>query len=352
MKEKSLKEISWQVPEETYREDPSLSYSTLATYERSGFNGLESLYDRKETVSLTFGSAVDAIITGGDSEFQSRFIVAELPSLSDKATRIIKELFADNHITCRTFDDISDIKVLEVIEKYEYWSNCKAETKLKKLKDEGASDYYDLLHLTEGKTLISSEMYSDVLASVRALRESEATKTYFAADSPFDDSVEHLYQLKFKATLNGVNYRCMSDLLLVDYEHKIIYPIDLKTSSHAEWDFFKSFVQWDYQIQARLYWRIIRDNLNRDSYFKDFFLDDYRFIVVNKTTLTPLVWKFPQTKAVGTIVVSNRSPIKLRDPEEIGKELSYYLNNKPQVPVGIELVGDNDITDWLMKSYD
>lgn len=352
MKEKSLKEISWQVPEEVYREDPSLSYSTLATYERSGFNGLESLYDRKETVSLTFGSAVDAIITGGDSEFQSRFIVAELPSLSDKATKIVRELFTDNHITCRTFDDISEVKVLEVIEKYEYWSNCKADTKIKKLKDEGVSGYYDLLHLTEGKTLISSEMYSDVLASVRALKESEATKKYFAPDDPFNDSIEHLYQLKFKATLGGINYRCMSDLLLVDYENKRIYPIDLKTSSHTEWDFFKSFIQWDYQIQARLYWRIIRDNLNRDPYFKDFTLDNYRFIVVNKTTLTPLVWKFPQTQTEGTIVVGNHSPIKLRDPEVIGQELSYYLNNKPQVPVGIVLNGDNDITDWLMESYD
>ena len=66
MREKSLKDISWQVPEETYREDPALSYSALATYERGGFNCLESLYDRKETPSLTFGSAVDAIITGGE----------------------------------------------------------------------------------------------------------------------------------------------------------------------------------------------------------------------------------------------------------------------------------------------
>lgn len=352
MREKSLREISWQVSEETYREDPALSYSTLATYERAGFNGLESLYDRKETVSLTFGSAVDAIITGGDAEFQERFIVAELPSLSDKATKITKELFTNNYVSCRTLDSISDIKLLECIEKYEYWNNCKAETRIKKLKDEGASDYYDLLYLSENKTLISSEMYADVLASVKALKESESTKDYFAADNPFNDSIEHLYQLKFKASFNGIDYRCMSDLLLVDYEHKVIHPIDLKTSSHTEWEFFKSFIQWNYSIQARLYWRIIRDNLNRDSYFKDFILDDYRFIVVNKTTLTPLVWLFSQTQTVGTIVVDNNPPLKLRDPEDIGKELSYYLKNKPQVPVGIKLTGDNDITEWLQKSYD
>lgn len=352
MKEKSLKEISWNVPEEVYREDPALSYSTLATYERGGFNCLDGLFDKKESPALTFGSAVDALITGGQQEFDDRFIVAEFPSLSDKAIKIIKDLFAENKIVCRGFDNIPEEKVMEKITLYEYWNNCKPETKLSKLKAEGVADYYDLLQLADTKTLLSSEMYTDVLNSVRALKESPSTKEFFCDDNPFDDTIEHLYQLKFKATLNGINYRCMSDLLLVDYDKKIIYPIDLKTSSHMEWDFFKSFVQWDYQIQARLYWRIIRANLNNDPYFKDFTLTDYRFIVVNKTTLTPLVWLFPQTTTVGTIVVGNTAPLKLRDPEVIGAELSHYLNEKPVVPTGINLVGDNNITQWLQESYD
>ena len=33
MERKSLKDISWQVSEEEYRQDPALSYSTLAKYE-------------------------------------------------------------------------------------------------------------------------------------------------------------------------------------------------------------------------------------------------------------------------------------------------------------------------------
>ena len=64
MREKSLKDISWLVSEETYREDSALSYSTLATYERGGFNCILSLSEKKESPALTFGSAVDAIITG------------------------------------------------------------------------------------------------------------------------------------------------------------------------------------------------------------------------------------------------------------------------------------------------
>ena len=94
-------------------------------------------------------------------------------------------------------------------------------------------------------------------------------------------------------------------------------------------------------IQARLYWRIIKANLQRDPYFKDFTLEDYRFIVVNKNSLTPLVWQFPLTKYIGTLVDKNGK--EYRDPFEIGKELQGYLNLHPQVPNGIDKDGINVI---------
>ena len=323
MREKSLKDISWQVPEETYREDPALSYSALATYERGGFNCLESLYDRKETPSLTFGSAVDAIITGGDEEFNSKFLVADFPDIPDTVVKIVKDCFAEFHITHRNLSDIPDAEIIGRAANYNYQNNWKPETRAKVIKEKG-EEYYNLLFLAEGKTILSNDVYNEVLASVRALRESPSTEYYFRMDNPFDDSIERLYQLKFKATLGGVDYRCMADLLIVDYANKIIYPKDLKTSSHYEWDFYQSFIDWNYQIQARLYWRIIRDNLDRDPYFKDFTLADYEFIVVNKQTLLPLVWLFPATQQKGTIVVGKAtSPIELRDPEVIGSELTF-----------------------------
>ena len=43
MERKSLKSISWDVPEEIYRIDPALSYSILAKYEREGFNKINYL---------------------------------------------------------------------------------------------------------------------------------------------------------------------------------------------------------------------------------------------------------------------------------------------------------------------
>ena len=136
-------------------------------------------------------------------------------------------------------------------------------------------------------------------------------------------------------------------LLLVDHEKKIVYPIDLKTSSHTEWDFFESFIQWRYDIQARLYWRIIRWNMDQDPLYKDYQLADYTFIVVNKKTLTPLRWKFEDTQTAGTLIYGKNKQIELNDPFEIGKELSNYLSSRPEVPTGIEMTENNSITKWL-----
>lgn len=347
MREKSLRDISWLVTEEQYREDSALSYSALATYERGGFNCLESLYDKKDTPSLTFGSAVDALITGGEEEFNSKFIVAEFPDIPDTVVKIVKDCFAECHVTNRTIASISDLKIIEIAANYNYQNNWKPETRAKVIKEKG-DEYYNLLFLAENKTILSNDVYNEVLASVRALRESPSTEYFFRPDDPFDDSIERLYQLKFKATLGGTDYRCMADLLIVDHINKVIYPKDLKTSSHYEWDFYKSFIDWNYQIQARLYWRIIRANLDNDPYFRDFELADYEFIVVNKQSLTPLTWRFAETTNRGTIIVGKPThPIELRDPEDIGNELKIYLAERPRVPFGIVIGGANNLSDWL-----
>jgi hypothetical protein len=140
----------------------------------------------------------------------------------------------------------------------------------------------------------------------------------------------------------------MMDLIIVDYDRRIIYPYDLKTSlSCSEWDFQDNFKKWHYYIQARLYWRNLRANLDNDYYFRNFELADYRFIIINPKTLTPLVWEFPLTKSIGTLIDDNGNEI--RDPFEIGEELQAYLNCKPEVPNGINKDGVNIINCIKLK---
>lgn len=345
MERKSLEDISWKVTEEVYRKDPSLSYSTLARYEREGFNNLDKLFDRVESPSLTFGSAVDTLITGSEEEFNDKFMVAQIDNtLSDTLITITNRLFDRWKDTYNNIKDIPEDKVIETIQDISWNNHWLPKTRVTKIKGDCAA-YYKLLYLSEGKTILSTYVYQDVINAVDKLKSADSTKFYFEQNNVFDNSIERFYQLKFKATFNNVDYRCMADEILVLHDYKTIIPIDLKTSYKPEWDFYKSFIEWGYMIQSRLYWRIIRDNMDKDPYFKDFKLANYRFIVINKKTLVPLVWEFESTQKIGDI--TTKEGLVLRDPFVIGEELKEYLTNKPIVPKGIELIKPNKLEDWI-----
>ena len=337
--QKELSQISEAWSEAEYRARPELSQSTLGTYEKLGYNGLDRLFDKKESPSLTFGSCVDSILTGGMEEFNDRFSVIDL-NVTEGGMNVVAKLIAMN-LPFQSFNDIPEQIVSNAAKEVGFWQADKWDKKRysEVLKTGNIAEYYNA-SFNSDKDIISTTTYEDVLRSVQALKESPATCGCFADDDIFSP-IRRYYQLKFKHSHNNVGYRGMMDLVIVDYEKKIIYPYDLKTSSHCEWDFEESFLQWGYNWQARLYWRILRANLDKDSYFKDFELKDFKFIVVNRKTLTPLVWEFPLTQAYGTLIDEKGN--EYRDPYVIGEELQSYLNCKPPVPFGIEAHGVNTI---------
>lgn len=345
---KTLYDISWQVDEPTYRADPAYSQSKLAAFERGGFKSIEHLDDKVESPSLTFGSAVDAIITGGQEEFDSRFLVASYVAVSDTIKKIVGDLFNIYRGVYATLADMPTVCMMPTINKYEYYKNLGDETRANKVKDQGKT-YYDLLYSAGDRTILSDEVFQKVQASVDALRSSKATKWYFQSDDPFDATVQRFYQLKFKHRINDIWYRCMADEIIVNHKDKTIQPIDLKTSGHAEYEFPNSFLYWGYQIQARLYWRLIFLTCANDDYYKDFTILPYKFIVVNSESLTPLVWDCPFTVEYGDLKVGKDENIVLRDPFNIATELHYYLTKHPKVPEGIFVEKSNNLEEWLNK---
>ena len=343
--QKELNAIAWDVPESTYRQDPALSYSTLARYDREGYDKLDSLFESISTPSLTEGSMVDCLITGSQEEFNELFHVADFPSIGDKELLVVNELFRQWGGSYPTMEVLPATYILDVANSFEFQKNWKDETRVKVL-TERCSLYYRIKQEAGNKTVVSTDTYEKVIAMVRALKESPVTCGYFADNDPMSP-VRRYYQLKFKGTHNKVKYRIMADLIICDYEEKKVIPCDLKTSGHKEWHFENSFEQYRYMIQARLYWRLIRANMDKDPYFKDFTLENYRFIVVNKNSLTPLVWEFPLTNIYGTLV--DEEGTEFRDPFEIGEELQAYLNNRPPVPKGISVDGLNTISCLKLK---
>ena len=344
---KRLYDISWKIDEPTYRENPALSQSQLTKYLREGFNNLNKLSEKSESPSLTFGSAVDAIITGSMKEFSDRFIVSDL-KVDDDTAKLVKIIY--NFYKDTEFRNLPVTAVSQILKENGFWPADKWTDEKRFegfIKKDNVKEYFDLLKQSQDKTVINQETYQDVINCVDALRQSPQTCFYFQPNNDFEPDYYREYQLKFKSEFNGVKYRGMLDLVFVNHVTKTIYPIDLKTSSHTEWDFFKSFLEWGYQIQARLYWRLLQNAIQKDDFYKDYTLANYRFIVINKKTLTPLVWEFPDTKKTGTLYYGKNKQIELRDPFDVGKELNYYLTTNPIVPNGIDILGENNLISWL-----
>lgn len=342
MEEKTFDSIAWDVDEPTYREDSAYSYSTLAKFDREGFSKLDTLFDKVSSPSLTFGSMVDTLLTDGQEAFDNRFFVASFPAITDTLASIARQLYSRYGDTCGTIYEIKDADILEIINIAQYQPRWKDSTRIQDVTSKCA-DYYSQLLIAGDREVVSQDDYQDCLNCIFSLKESRSTREYFMQDGPWDKKKRY-YQLKFKGTYEGINLRCMADLIIVDYESKTVTPCDLKTSSHKEYEFYDSFIQWRYYVQSQLYWYIIRQNMDADPYFKDFKLENYRFIVINRKTLNPLVWEYPDTKCETNMKYGDT---ECRNWRNIVKDLDFYIKNPQKSPIGIIEDKPNDIVRWL-----
>ena len=143
--EKSLKSISWLVTEDEYRADPAYSYSTIAKFDREGFEKLDTLFDKVESPSLLFGSCVDTLLTDGQKAFDERFMVADFPSITDTVRKIVEEAFNMFHTEYTTLSDIPVKKLGALVDTFDFYKNWKIETRVNKIVSEGSEYYNDLL---------------------------------------------------------------------------------------------------------------------------------------------------------------------------------------------------------------
>ena len=345
---KSLKEISLQIDEPTYRKMPELSYSILSRFQSVGFN-IDKLQERVTSPSLVFGSAVDALITGGQEEFDRNFIVVDLPNIPDSASNCIKIIWDKYKDTYKCLKDIPTDTLNTELQLNGFWPNNRysAQARINGFFKKPVEEYYQLNYIAENKSIINKELYEKILEAVSALKTCPATKDYFTEPNPWNNNIERLYQLKFRADLNGIGYKCMMDECIAIHDEKIIIPIDLKTScSCKEEEFYFNFLKYHYSLQSRLYVRILRANLDKDEYFKDFRILNYRFIFCNKDSCSPLVWEFKETHSKGTLYYGRHKQIGLPDPEDLGKELYLFFSSgqKPEEPL---LTERNLLDSWI-----
>ena len=352
---KSILDISWNVPEETYRNDPSYHYSLLSDFRNKGIHAVEELLspteEKKPSKSLIFGSLLDAMLTDPDKLSKFEVIGKEEDVLTLTAT----ELKVANYIL-----ENKDIFPLDMLRGdtdvfYECFANCDAYTTLKAKTvidkhGERILKYIEsMLKSTPNKLQVTEEDWIDALECKDAIMASPMRK-YFES-LPFDGDVERVCQLKLKVTdpKTGITYRVMLDNVYVDHDNKTIQPNDVKTTSSYEDEFYHSFVKWNYDIQARLYWRALYTLTQHDDYFKHFSVLPFQFLVVSRYSKTPLIWRYDDCVKRGELIYRKRdgSVIILEDPYELGRALLWAAEHPHAVRDGISTIGANSIEQWI-----
>lgn len=278
---KSLKDLSWDISEPDYRLDKSLSYSKLSQFFKNGAKALIS-NEKIDTPSLRFGNLVDTILTCPE-EFDDRFYVADIDRFSDTIRKMVEYVYKNTE-EHESLESIGNTLIVPLNE-FDYQTNWKDETRIKKLIELG-SDYYTVLKYSTGKIVISPQEFSEAQQCVNTLRTHQYTYDIFECN----EDEEVLYQLKFKTQIQGVPFRFMMDLVKIDHENKTVKSFDLKTTGDNEESFESSYVKWCYFLQSEGYWTALNWILREDDYFKDFELLPFEFIVINKNNLTPLRW--------------------------------------------------------------
>lgn len=309
--------------EQQYRNLKAIHYSQIKDYMDKGFS---SLFDNKEestTPSLVFGSLVDVLITRPE-DFNFIYTLDTL-GITPKEEEILSYIYnkTDGGTTI-------DNWVIAGATAY-YPDNWKVETKVNKI-NKLIKDKYDYYCSTVGKILIQQTLYND------ALQCSSLVKNILNSivSNPSNDYKVY-YQAKLQQTIDEVPYKCMFDVLLVDYTNKNILPIDIKTTSKLEYEFPKSYLQYKYYIQANLYTDMLQYIVNTYPDFKEYTIKPFTFIVINKVSQTPMIWQHSYMS-------------ELPDYKPYAKEIHTIFSNNLSYPIGVSNTKVNSIKEYLINN--
>lgn len=296
-----------------YWENDLINHSKVVDFET---NGPKTLIKPllKDNKGIDFGSVLDTLITDTENFNKLYTIIEDRIIPNEKIQNFFRFLIGYGFIGLKQVDKdllVSEANRLELFPNYK-----KNETILNKIYL--YSEYYDIVQKNRGKKIITRQMYESVVECIDALHSSKMTSWVF------DNKFDILYQVPIFSELY-CGTKCKIDILCIDSANKKIYPFDLKFSSFPENQFIQqAFYKFKYYREAELYENILK-NLISNSEFSDYKVEDFRFIVINDKTLTPIVYKFPIIyDEYGNLKIGN---VKTTKPiKDVIDEIKWHIN--------------------------
>ena len=290
---------------------------------------------------MEFGSLFDSFITKGKQTLND-YAVADFSV--PPAEKGVLDVLAAN-CTCPQFHDISMNEVILTAESVKFYPNFKPQTRYDKIAK--YSDYYDTL--MSGKKLVSKKDWDDAMAMYKVFREDPYLKTIFGTENTED--VEYIYQPQFCIPwiIEGeeVKVKCMFDLIVVNHKDKTIQPVDLKTSSMPAYDFAEHFVKMRYDIQAQLYYDVLREVVYHIPEYYNYQVLPFLYTDVSRTDMVPVTYSYDPS--LGLSFTKGEKTYTYKGWEELLAEILVYEENEARVPNFITTAGSNDLIDILER---
>lgn len=319
------------------------SYSNIARYARKGFSAIKTLFDKIDrTPEMEFGSMVDCLVTDSDN-FNKRYIALDDELVPTASAKTLMDTLA-SRFAGRTFDDITFVEIIKVMDKIEYRKTWGDQKRLDSIV--AFSKYYDAV--STGKTIVSEQDLNTAKAMQEVLIKNKSD--IFGRTS---GDTEYLYQAKFIHPIafddgDVVAVKIMPDLLKVKHRDKLIIPVDLKTSSMPSYQFPNHWVDMRYDMQAAVYTDILQAIISESEDFHDYTIDKYLFVDISKDDMIPLTFTY-DPRAEDQIDGLSFNGYKYKHWTAMLLDIKNALKSNSSIPSYIDVDGYNDILSLIKK---
>ena len=290
----AIQDHNLNLTEQEYRDLELPSYSMLASIDKQGVDVVGGV---KQNFNLKFGSLVDMmcfephrvdevfyqasavkaptlnvkkicdlILYDIYNSQDSGSILESSGVLNRKRGKIYKDLkkytkeIVDASLSLGVYKSYNDQKIIDTVIK-------------------AGSTYFKDKVVSNDKILIKPEMWQHASHTAATLISHKYTGKYFAHDVP---GIEIIYQYKFVTMINGYECKGMLDVLVVNHNAKLIFPVDLKTGESPCKDFPILYTAHRYYIQGALYKEGIKSVIAEDEDLKDYEVKPFEFIYISK----------------------------------------------------------------------
>jgi hypothetical protein len=280
------------------------------------------LKEREDRVDahLVAGKAIHCLILEGD-RFNDQFLVtpSKLPTANNKM--VVDQCFrayiqqSDKSLILDDFEQV----ILDTLVSIDLHQKLKTdESRVEKLLNDLNKKYFEYLKSKGDKTLIGQEMYDSCKETVEYLKANDRVLTLLQFEKSSTDTFKVLNEEFLYMELDDYDFglKGVLDNVVIDYDNKMLFVNDLKTTAKPIQNFAESVDYYNYWMQATIYKKLAIANYLKEEDLKDWNIF-VTFIVVDKFNM---VYPFQ---------VSNETLLKWEgDLKKILEEVNYHYSNK------------------------